>query len=210
MPSALLNVMINAAKKASTKIRRDFNELENLQVSTKGPGDFVTSADIRTQKIIIDELTKAKPDWSFLAEEKTNQKTGEYKNRFIIDPIDGTTNFLHGIPHFAICIALKSKNNIVSGLIFDPIKDEMFFAEKNKGAFLNNQRLRVSNKNSLDECLFSSNHEGVKFSNLNMRYSGCAALDLAYVSCGRFDGCLQKRNNYPNCKIATYSKFCCS
>ncbi|WP_297681807.1 inositol monophosphatase family protein [uncultured Candidatus Pelagibacter sp.] len=106
----------------------------------------------------------------------------------MIDPIDGTTNFLHGIPHFAICIALQSKKEIVSGLIFDPIKDEMFFAEKDKGAFLNNQRLRVSKKNSIDDCLFSSNHEGVKFSDLNMRYSGCAALDLAYVASGRLDG----------------------
>ena len=105
-----------------------------------------------------------------------------------VDPIDGTTNFLHGIPHFAICIALQSKKEIVSGLIFDPIKDEMFFAEKDKGAFLNNQRLRVSKKNSIDDCLFSSNHEGVKFSDLNMRYSGCAALDLAYVASGRLDG----------------------
>ena len=110
-------------------------------------------------------------------------------------PIDGTTNFLHGIPHFAICLALESKKEIISGLIYDPIKDEMFYAEKNKGAYLNNQRLRVSNKNLIDECLFSSNHEGVKFSNLNMRYSGCAALDLAYVASGRLDGYFHNKIN---------------
>ena len=117
------------------------------------------------------------------------------ENIWIIDPIDGTTNFLHGIPHFAICIALQSEKEIVSGLIFDPIKDEMFFAEKNKGTFLNNHRLRVSKKNSLEDCLFSSNHEGVKFSNLNMRYSGCAALDLAYVASGRLDGFFHNKIN---------------
>jgi len=122
-------------------------------------------------------------------------KNKDQENVWIIDPIDGTTNFLHGIPHFAICIALQSKKEIVSGLIFDPIKDEMFFAEKNKGAFLNNHRLRVSNKNSLEDCLFSSNHEGVKFSDLNMRSSGCAALDLAYVASGRLDGFFQNKIN---------------
>ena len=122
-------------------------------------------------------------------------KNNDKENIWIIDPIDGTANFLHGIPHFAICIALKSKEEIVSGLIFDPIKDEMFFAEKDKGAFLNNQRLRVSKKNTIDECLFSSNHEGVKFSDLNMRYSGCAALDLAYVASGRLDGFFHNKIN---------------
>ena len=117
------------------------------------------------------------------------------ENIWIIDPIDGTTNFLHGIPHFATCIAHQSKGKILSGLIFDPIKDEMFFAEKDKGAFLNNQRLRVSKKNVLDDCLFSSNHEGVKFSTLNMRYGGCAALDLAYVAAGRLDGFFHNKIN---------------
>jgi myo-inositol-1(or 4)-monophosphatase len=122
-------------------------------------------------------------------------KNKDKENTWIIDPIDGTTNFLHGIPHFAISIALMSKEELLSGLIFDPIKDEMFFAEKDKGAFLNNQRLRVSNKNSLDECLFSSNNEGVKFSNLNMRCSGSASLDLAYVASGRLDGYFQNKIN---------------
>ena len=136
-----------------------------------------------------------KKNYSFITEETGTIKNKDKENIWIIDPIDGTTNFLHGIPHFAICIAHQSKNEILSGLIFDPIKDEMFFAEKDKGAFLNNQRLRVSKKNSLDECLFSSNHEGLKFSDLNMRCSGSAALDLAYVASGRLDGFFQNKIN---------------
>ena len=186
--SANLNIMIKAAEKASKSIIRDFGEVEKLQVSKKGPHDFVTKTDKHVEKILIEELSKTKKNFSFIAEETGNIKNKDKENIWIIDPIDGTTNFLHGIPHFAICIAHQSRGEILSGLIFDPIKDEMFFAEKNKGAFLNNQRLRVSKKNSLDDCLFSSNHEGVKFSDLNMRYSGCAALDLAYVAAGRLDG----------------------
>ena len=193
--SSNLNIMIKAAEKASKSLIRDFGEVEKLQVSKKGPYDFVTKTDKYVEKILIEELSKAKKNYSFISEETGKINNKDKDNVWIIDPIDGTTNFLHGIPHFAICIALKSKNNIVSGLIFDPIKDEMFFAEKNKGAFLNNQRLRVSNKNSLDECLFSSNHEGVKFSDLNMRYSGCAALDLAYVATGRLDGFFHNKIN---------------
>ena len=186
--SANLNIMIKAAEKASKSIIRDFGEVEKLQVSKKGPNDFVTKTDKQVEKILIEELSKTKKNFSFLAEESGSIKNKDKENIWIIDPIDGTTNFLHGIPHFAICIAHQSKGEILSGLIFDPIKDEMFFAEKDKGAFLNNQRLRVSKKNLLDDCLFSSNHEGVKFSDLNMRYSGCAALDLAYVAAGRLDG----------------------
>ena len=180
--------MIKAAEKASKSVIRDFGEVEKLQVSKKGPYDFVTKTDKHVEKVLIEELSKTKKNYSFVSEEVGKINNKDKENVWIIDPIDGTTNFLHGIPHFAICIALKSKNEIISGLIFDPIKDEMFYAEKNKGAFLNNNRLRVSNKNSLEDCLFSSNHEGVKFSNLNMRYSGCAALDLAYVAAGRLDG----------------------
>tara|TARA_X000000950_G_scaffold153248_1_gene188222 strand:+ start:334 stop:1044 length:711 start_codon:yes stop_codon:yes gene_type:complete len=180
--------MIKAAEKASKIIIRDFGEVEKLQVSRKGPRDFVTKTDKRVENIIIEELSKTKKNYSFFSEEVGKIKNKDEENIWIIDPIDGTTNFLHGIPHFAISIALQSKKEIVSGLIFDPIKDEMFFAEKNKGAYLNNQRLRVSKKNILDDCLFSSNHEGVKFSNFNMRCSGCAALDLAYVAAGRLDG----------------------
>ena len=187
--------MIKAAEKASKSIIRDFGEVEKLQVSKKGPYDFVTKTDKQVEKILIEELSKIKKNYSFLSEEVGKIKNKDKENVWIIDPIDGTTNFLHGIPHFAICIALQSKGEIVSGLIFDPIKDEMYYSEKNKGAFLNNQRLRVSKKSSLDDCLFSSNHEGVKFSDLNMRYSGCAALDLAYVASGRLDGFFHNKIN---------------
>src|SRR6056300_1691377 len=193
--SSNLNIMIKAAEKASKSVIRDFGEVEKLQVSKKGPYDFVTKTDKHVEKVLIEELSKIKKNFSFITEETGIIKNQDKENVWIIDPIDGTTNFLHGIPHFAICIALQHKNEIVSGLIFDPIKDEMFFAEKDKGAFLNNQRLRVSKKNSIDDCLFSSNHEGVKFSNLNMRYSGCAALDLAYVACGRLDGFFHNKIN---------------
>ena len=186
--SANLNIMIKAAEKASKSAIRDFGEIEKLQVSKKGPYDFVTKTDKYIEKVLIEELSKKKDHYSLLSEESGFINKKDNNNIWIIDPIDGTTNFLHGIPHFAICIALQSNKEIVSGLIFDPIKDEMFFAEKNMGAFLNNQRLKVSSKNSLEECLFSSNQEGVKFSNLNMRCSGCASLDLAYVASGRLDG----------------------
>ena len=193
--SANLNVMIKAAEKASKSIIRDFGEVEKLQVSKKGPHDFVTKTDKHVEKILIEELSKTKKNYSYITEETGIIKNKDKENIWIIDPIDGTTNFLHGIPHFAICIAHQCKGEILSGLIFDPIKDEMFYAEKNKGAFLNNQRIRVSKKNSLEECLFSSNHEGVKYSDLNMRYSGCAALDLAYVAAGRLDGFFHNKIN---------------
>ena len=187
--------MIKSAEKASKSIIRDFGEVEKLQVSKKGPKDFVTKTDKQVEKILIEELTKSKKNYSFLSEEIGLINNNDKENLWIIDPIDGTTNFLHGVPHFAISIALQSKKEIVSGLIFDPIKDEMFFAEKNKGAFLNNNRLRVSKKNSLDDCLFATNSEGVKFGDLNMRYSGCVSLDLAYVASGRLDGFFQNQIN---------------
>ena len=193
--SANLNIMIKAVEKASKSIIRDFGEVEKLQVSKKGPKDFVTKTDKYVEKILIEELSKIKKNYSFITEESGIIKNKDKDNTWIIDPIDGTTNFLHGVPHFAISIGLKSKDEMLSGLIFDPIKDEMFFTEKDKGAFLNNQRLRVSKKNALDECLFSSNNEGVKFSNLNMRCSGSAALDLAYVASGRLDGYFQNKIN---------------
>tara|TARA_B100000575_G_C22902785_1_gene524688 strand:- start:29 stop:739 length:711 start_codon:yes stop_codon:yes gene_type:complete len=187
--------MIKAAEKASKSVIRDFGEVEKLQVSKKGPYDFVTKTDKNVEKILIEELSKSKKNYSFITEETGIINNKDKENFWIIDPIDGTTNFLHGIPHFAICIAQMSNKEIISGLIFDPIKDEMFFGEKNQGAYLNNHRLRVSKKNSLENCLFSSNHEGVKFSNLNMRYSGCAALDLAYVASGRLDGFFHNQIN---------------
>jgi len=193
--SSNLNIMIKAAEKASKSLIRDFGEVEKLQVSKKGPRDFVTKTDKLVERIIIEELNKTKKKYSFICEEAGSIKNKDQDNTWIIDPIDGTTNFLHGIPHFAICIAFQSKNEILSGLIFDPIKDEMFFAEKNKGAYLNNHRIRVSKRNDIENCLFSSNHEGLKFSDLHMRYSGCASLDLAYVASGRLDGFFHNKIN---------------
>ena len=144
--SANLNIMIKACEKASKILIRDFGEIEKLQVSKKGPADFVTNADLKTEKIILEELKKARPHYSVISEESGVEKNKDKNNTWIIDPIDGTINFLHGIPHFAISIALKSKNEIISGLIFDPIKNEMFFAEKEGGAFINNHRKKVSKK----------------------------------------------------------------
>jgi myo-inositol-1(or 4)-monophosphatase len=192
-----LNLMIRACEKASKVIIRDFGELENLQVSKKGPKDFVTKTDKRVEKILIDELSRLKKNYSFITEE-TGKILNQNKDVFwIIDPIDGTTNFLHGIPHFAISIALEMQGEITTGLIFDPIKDEIFYAEKNCGSFFNNNRIRVSKKTDIDECLFSSNCEGIKigYPKLNMRNTGCAALDLAYVGCGRFDGYFHDKIN---------------
>jgi myo-inositol-1(or 4)-monophosphatase len=180
--------MIKACEKASKVIIRDFGEVENLQVLKKGPKDFVTKTDRRVEEILIEELTKNKKNYSFITEETGIISNSDKDAFWIIDPIDGTTNFLHGIPHFAISIALKFKDEIRSGVIFDPIKNEMFYAEKNNGSFINNQRIRVSKKNDLEECLFATNHEGVIFSELNLRCTGCAALDLAYVGSGRLDG----------------------
>ena len=192
-----LNLMIKACEKASKIIIRDFGELENLQVSKKGPKDFVTKTDKRVEKILIEELSKSKKNYSFITEE-TGKIINKNKDIFwIIDPIDGTTNFLHGVPHFAISIALKYEEEIVAGLIFDPIKNEIFYAEKNNGSFFNNSRVRVSNKSILEDCLFASNNEGVKliYPKLNLRNTGCAALDLAYVGCGRFDGYFHNKIN---------------
>ena len=189
-----LNIMIKACEKASKILIRDFGELENLQVSRKGPKDFVTNADRKVEKIIINELSKRK--FSIISEETGSKLTEDKNNFWVIDPIDGTTNFLHGIPHFCISIAYICEKEIISGLIFDPIKNEIFFAEKNSGAFFNNQRIRVSKKNKLNDCLFGSNLDGVKnIQDLNLRISGSAALDLAYVASGRLDGFFQKKLN---------------
>ena len=147
--SANLNIMIKAAEKASKILIRDFGELEKLQVSSKGPLDFVTNSDKKVEKIIIEELSKSRKKFSIISEEIGELKNSDKNNHWIIDPIDGTVNFLHGIPHFAISIALRSNNEIISGLIFDPIKNEMFYAEKNNGAYFNNQRIRVSKKKRL-------------------------------------------------------------
>ncbi len=181
--SANLNVMIKASEKASKILIRDFGEIEKLQVSKKGPADFVTNADLKAEKIIIEELKKAKPHYSVISEENGVENNKDINNTWIIDPIDGTINFLHGIPHFAISMALKTKN-------------EMFYAEKNKGAFFNNQRIRVSKKNEFRECLFATS--GKNFDNLDEiphRKSGSAALDMAYVASGRYDGYFQSNLN---------------
>ena len=193
--SANLNIMIKACEKASKALIRDFGEVENLQVSMKGPSDFVTNADKKVEKILIEELLKAKKNFSILSEETGFIKNKDGKNMWIIDPIDGTTNFLHGIPHFSICIALKSHEEIISGLIFDPIKDEMFYAEKNLGSFLNNKRIRVSKKKDLKDCLFGTNGKKYKDVKLTNRKSGSAALDMAYVASGRYDGFFQENLN---------------
>ena len=193
--SSNLNIMIKACEKASKVLIRDFGEIENLQVSKKGPTDFVTNSDLRTEKIIIQELKKARPNYSFLSEEGGIEENKDKKNVWIIDPIDGTVNFLHGIPHFAISIGLQSNNEIIAGLIYDPIKDEMFFAEKDSGAFQNNQRIRVSKKSEINDCLFATNEEIRNEMKIPNRKSGCAALDMAYVACGRYDGYYQNNLN---------------
>jgi len=193
--SANLNIMIKAAEKASRALIRDFGELEKLQVSIKGPTDFVSNADLKAEKIIIEELKKARPYYSIISEEEGSEINKDKNNTWIIDPIDGTTNFLHGVPHFAISIALRSTNEIVSGLIFDPIKNEMFYAEKDNGAFFNNQRIRVSKKRELNSCLFATGGELKNQIDLPLRKSGSAALDIAYVAAGRFDGYFQNDLN---------------
>ena len=192
-----LNIMIKACEKASKVIIRDFGELENLQVKKKGPKDFVTKTDKRVEKILVEELNKAKKNYSFLTEESGKIENKDKDKIWIIDPIDGTTNFLHGIPHFAISVALNVDNELKSALVFDPIKNEIFFAEKNNGAYFNNHRIRVSNKNYLEDCLFTSDQYGLKsiFPSLNMRSTGCAALDLAYVGSGRLDGFFHNKIN---------------
>jgi myo-inositol-1(or 4)-monophosphatase len=197
--SANLNIMIKASEKASKALIRDFGEVEKLQVSVKGPLNFVSNADIKAEKIIIEELSKARKNYSILSEEDGSKIGKDKNNIWIIDPIDGTTNYLHGVPHFAISIALKSNNEIISGVIYDPIKDEMFYAEKNNGAYYNNQRIRVSKKKKLEDCLFATggniSEKNKTNTNIIIRRSGSAALDMAYVAAGRFDGYFQKNLN---------------
>ena len=210
--SPQINIIVRACNKASRSLIRDFGEIENLQVSAKGPGDFVTSADKRTEKTIIEELQKAHPDFGIISEEAGIINKSNTKNKWIIDPIDGTMNFLNGIPHFAISIGYEEDNEIKCGVIFDPIKNEMFCAEKGNGAYLNNSRIRVSNKKKLIDSLlvtggpkYSSNIKDQIFTEfidvskntlLPIRKYGSAALDIAYVACGRFDGYWQRELNY--------------
>ena len=211
LSSANINVMVNACRKASKNLIRDFGEVEKLQVSIKGPGDFVTMTDKKVEKILIDELQKARSNYSILSEE-----IGEIKNdeefKWIIDPIDGTSNFLHGIPHFGISVALERNKEIICGIIFDPIKNEIFSTEKGNGSYLNNQRIRVSSRKKLEDCILftggprhaSKNKEVTleeykKFSAkvfIPIRKMGSAALDMAYVAAGRCDGCWHRDLNY--------------
>ena len=211
LSSANINVMIKACRKAAKILIRDFGEIENLQVSLKGPGNFVTASDIKVEKILIEELQKARPAYSILSEE-----IGEINNdksfKWIIDPIDGTSNFLHGIPHFAISIGLEHDKEIICGIIYDPIKDEMFVAEKGNGAYLNNKRMRVSARSKLKDCIIctggptkDSKHreltleEYKKISSkvfIPVRKLGSASLDMAYVAAGRCDGYWQRDLSY--------------
>ena len=209
--SPQINLIIKACMKASRSLIRDFGEIENLQVSTKGPGDFVTSADKRTEKILIDELQKAHPEYGIITEETGIINKSNTEKRWVIDPIDGTMNFLNGIPQFAISIGYEEKGEIICGVIFNPIKNEMFIAEKGNGAYLNNSRIRVSNKNKIKDALLVTGgpkgnskiknkifSEYINVSNnvSNVRKFGSAALDMAYVACGRFDGFWQRELNY--------------
>lgn len=202
MDSPLINVMIKAVKKASRGLRRDFNELENLQVMTKGPANFVTAADIRTQNTIYDELSYAKPDWSFIMEESKPIRGSNPNSKFIIDPIDGTTNFMHGNPNFAISIAAEIDNKLEAALIYSPITDEMFIAERGKGAFLNDKRIRVASRKKLSESILITGIPHLGRGDIDLflremktlipevagiRRSGSAALDLAWVAAGRYD-----------------------
>ena len=197
--------------KASRSLIRDFGEIENLQVSEKGPGDFVTSADKRTEKILIEELQKAHSEYGIITEETGHINKSNTKNRWIIDPIDGTMNFLNGIPQFAISIGYEEDGEVKCGVIFNPILNEMFCAEKGNGAYLNNSRIRVSNKKKVKDALLVTGgpkggskikekifSEYIKISKQvsNVRKFGSAALDLAYVACGRFDGYWQRELNF--------------
>jgi myo-inositol-1(or 4)-monophosphatase len=201
--SPALNVMTTAARKAGRGLIRDFGEIENLQVSLKGPADFVSTADKRTERILIEELLKARPGYGFLVEESGLIEGPDKTHRFIIDPLDGTTNFLHGVPHFAISIALEREGQLVSAVIYNPVADEIFTAEKSHGAYLNNYRLRVAARKSLKESLiatgmpfhghgdhsgFLSELEQAMAQVAGIRRFGSAALDLAWVAAGRYDG----------------------
>jgi myo-inositol-1(or 4)-monophosphatase len=200
--SPALNVMTAAARKAGRGLIRDFGEIENLQVSLKGPADFVSTADERTERILIQELSRTRPGYGFLVEETGVIEGRDKTHRFVIDPLDGTTNFLHGIPHFAISIALEREGQLVSAVVYNPVVDEMFTAEKSHGAYLNNKRLRVAARKSLNESLIATGipfrgrggHETfqeelapIMASTSGVRRFGSAALDLAWVAAGRFD-----------------------
>ncbi len=201
--SALMNVMMNAARKAGRKLNRDFGEVENLQVSVKGPANFVSAADLRAEEVIFEELSHARPGYQFLMEERGIVEGADASHKWIVDPLDGTTNFLHAIPLFCISIALEREGQIVAGLIYNPVSDEMFTAEKGKGAFLNDRRrLRVASRRSLADAVVTTGipHRGreghadflketqrIMAEVSGVRRTGSAALDLAWTAAGRFD-----------------------
>jgi myo-inositol-1(or 4)-monophosphatase len=207
--SAIINVMIAAARKAGRSLIRDFGELENLQVSLKGPANFVSAADHRAEEIVFQELAKARPGYGFLMEERGRIEGTDRSHRWIVDPLDGTTNFLHAIPIFSIAISLERDGQLVAGLVFNPVMDELYLAEKGKGAFLadrtgRDRRLRVANRKSLADCVISTAipHRGrrdhqrflreakaVMQTTAGIRRTGSAAIDLAWVASGRFDAC---------------------
>jgi len=208
--SANLNLMIKAARVAGRSLSKDFREVENLQVSMKGAGDFVSKADFAAEAIIKEELVGARPNYGWCAEESNEEKGKDPTRRWIVDPLDGTTNFLHGLPHWAVSIALEFKGKIVSAVVYDPTKDEMFVAEKGQGAWMNESRLRVSGRSKMIECIFAT---GVPFGGrvdlpdtlqdlarlapacAGVRRWGAAALDLAYVAAGRYDGYWERNLN---------------
>jgi myo-inositol-1(or 4)-monophosphatase len=208
--SANINIMIKAARKAGRSLLRDFGEVEKLQVSSKGAGDFVSKADLKAEEIILTELTEARPNYGWLGEESEEVKGEDPTRRWIVDPLDGTTNFLHGLPHWAVSIGLEHKGQIVAAVVFDPIKDEMFVAEKGAGCWLNDSRLRVSARRNMIEMIFAT---GLPFGGRSdlpetlkdlarllpvcagVRRFGAAALDLAYVAAGRYDGFWERRLN---------------
>ncbi len=208
--SANLNIMIKAARKAGRSLVKDFREVENLQVSMKGAGDFVSRADIAAENILKEELMEARPNYGWLAEEGGEEQGNDPTRRWIVDPLDGTTNFLHGLPHWAISIGLEHKGEVVAGVIFDAAKDEIFYAEKGFGAFMNDQRLRVSGRTKMIESIFAT---GLPFGGrgdlpdtlqdlarimptcAGVRRWGAAALDMAYVAAGRYEGFWERRLN---------------
>jgi len=209
--SALINVMVKAARRAGRSLKRDFGEVENLQVSLKGPANFVTLADKRAEEMLLEDLTKARPGYGFLGEEGGLREGQDKSHTWIVDPLDGTTNFLHGIPQFAISIGLQREGTMIAGLIYNPANDDLFIAERGKGAFLNDQRLRVAGRRSLGDCVIACGlpHMGRGDLDLSraeltaiqpkvagLRRFGAAALDMAFVAAGRFDG-FWERNLQP-------------
>jgi myo-inositol-1(or 4)-monophosphatase len=209
--SALINVMVKAARRAGRSLKRDLGEVENLQVSLKGPANFVTMADKRAEEMLHDDLIKARPGYGFLGEEGGIREGADKSHTWIVDPLDGTTNFLHGIPQFAVSIGLQREGTIIAGLIYNPANDDLYLAERGKGAFLNDQRLRVAGRRSLGDCVIACGlpHMGrgdlelsraemtaIQAKVAGLRRFGAAALDMAFVAAGRFDG-FWERNLQP-------------